>query len=142
MTVAMESTGVYWIPLFGVLEERGFEVMLVDPSRIKNVPGRKTDVLDCSGCSSCTPTGCCREASGRRVRYAACAVTCASEPCWWSMHEPLRNSGPSASRASPAEAGRAARPRGEEIIAPQTLAVNSLELYRTYQDKIASATGR
>ena len=46
-TVAMESTGVYWIPLFGVLEERGFEVMLVDPSRIKNVPGRKTDVQDC-----------------------------------------------------------------------------------------------
>ena len=43
----MESTGVYWIPLFGVLEERGFQVMLVDPSRIKNVPGRKTDVLDC-----------------------------------------------------------------------------------------------
>ena len=46
-TVAMESTGVYWIPLFGVLEERGFKVMLVDPRRIKNVPGRKTDVLDC-----------------------------------------------------------------------------------------------
>ena len=46
-TVAMESTGVYWIPLFGVLEERGFEVMLVDPSRIKNVPGRKSDVQDC-----------------------------------------------------------------------------------------------
>ena len=46
-TVVMESTGVYWIPLFGVLEGRGFEVMLVDPRRIKNVPGRKTDVLDC-----------------------------------------------------------------------------------------------
>ena len=46
-TVVMESTGVYWIPLFGVLEERGFTVMLVDPQRIKNVPGRKTDVLDC-----------------------------------------------------------------------------------------------
>ena len=46
-TVVMESTGVYWIPLFGVLEERGFEVMLVDPRRIKNVSGRKTDVLDC-----------------------------------------------------------------------------------------------
>ena len=46
-TVVMESTGVYWIPLFGVLEERGFAVMLVDPRRIKNVPGRKTDVLDC-----------------------------------------------------------------------------------------------
>ena len=46
-TVVMESTGVYWIPLFGVLEERGLEVMLVDPRRIKNVPGRKSDVLDC-----------------------------------------------------------------------------------------------
>ena len=46
-TVVMESTGVYWIPLFGVLEEWGFQVMLVDPRRIKNVPGRKTDVLDC-----------------------------------------------------------------------------------------------
>ena len=46
-TVVMESTGVYWIPLFGVLEERGFGVMLMDPRRIKNVSGRKTDVLDC-----------------------------------------------------------------------------------------------
>ena len=46
-TVVMESTGVYWIPLFGVLEERGFQAMLVDPRRIKNVSGRKTDVLDC-----------------------------------------------------------------------------------------------
>ena len=45
--VVMESTGVYWIPLFGVLEDRGFAVMLVDPRRIKNVPGRKTGVLDC-----------------------------------------------------------------------------------------------
>ena len=46
-TVVMESTGVYWILLFGVLEERGFRVMLVDPRRIKNVPGRKSDVVDC-----------------------------------------------------------------------------------------------
>ena len=46
-TVVMESTGMYCIPLFGVLEERGFRVILVDPRRIKNVPGRKTDVLDC-----------------------------------------------------------------------------------------------
>ena len=43
----MESTGVYWIPLFAVLEEQEFEVMLVDPSLIRNVPGRKTDVLVC-----------------------------------------------------------------------------------------------
>ena len=46
-TVAMDSTGVYWIPLFGVLEERGLEVLLVDPRRLKRAPGRKTDVLDC-----------------------------------------------------------------------------------------------
>lgn len=45
--VAMESTGVYWIPLFQVLEERGFDVKLVDPQRLRSVPGRKTDVVDC-----------------------------------------------------------------------------------------------
>src|SRR5215510_6006995 len=46
-TVAMESTGVYWIPLFELLGARGFEVRLVDPRQLKRVPGRKTDVLDC-----------------------------------------------------------------------------------------------
>jgi len=46
-TVAMESTGVYWIPLYERLEERGFEVVLVNARHLKNVPGRKTDVLDC-----------------------------------------------------------------------------------------------
>lgn len=46
-TVAMESTGVYWIPLFELLERRGFEVKLVDAHHVKNVSGRKSDVLDC-----------------------------------------------------------------------------------------------
>ena len=46
-TVAMESTGVYWIPLFELLEQRGFEVKLVDARHVKNVSGRKSDVLDC-----------------------------------------------------------------------------------------------
>jgi transposase len=46
-SVAMESTGVYWIPLYQVLEERGFEVCLVNARDYQNVPGRKTDVLDC-----------------------------------------------------------------------------------------------
>ncbi len=45
--VAMESTGVYWIPLYELLESRGFEVMLVDARQVKNVSGRKSDVLDC-----------------------------------------------------------------------------------------------
>lgn len=47
-TVAMESTGVYWIPLYEMLEQEGFEVLLVDPSYTKQVKGRpKTDRLDC-----------------------------------------------------------------------------------------------
>lgn len=46
-TVAMEATGVYWIPLFEILESRGFEVYLVNARHIKNVSGRKSDVLDC-----------------------------------------------------------------------------------------------
>jgi hypothetical protein len=46
-TVAMESTGVYWIPLFQILEERGFAVYLVNARHVKNVPGRRTDVSDC-----------------------------------------------------------------------------------------------
>ena len=46
-TVAMESTGVYWIPLFQILEERGFKVYLVNAHYLKSVPGRKSDVSDC-----------------------------------------------------------------------------------------------
>jgi transposase len=46
-TVAMESTGVYWIPLFQMLEEAGFEVLLVDARQARHVPGRKSDVQDC-----------------------------------------------------------------------------------------------
>lgn len=46
-TVAMESTGVYWIPLFELLESRGFTVFLVNARHVKNVSGRKSDVLDC-----------------------------------------------------------------------------------------------
>jgi len=46
-TVAMESTGVYWIPLLQMLEAAGMEVLLVNARYVKNVPGRKTDVADC-----------------------------------------------------------------------------------------------
>ncbi len=45
-SVAMESTGVYWIPTFEILEERGIEVLLVNARDARNVPGRKTDVND------------------------------------------------------------------------------------------------
>jgi transposase len=46
-TVAMEATGVYWVPVYRVLEEHGLEVVLVNPRHIKYVPGRKSDVADC-----------------------------------------------------------------------------------------------
>jgi transposase len=46
-TVVLESTGGYWMALFEVLEERGFDVKLVDPHTVRQVPGRKTDVKDC-----------------------------------------------------------------------------------------------
>jgi transposase len=45
-TVAMESTGIYWIPIFEILEAHGVEVLLVNARHVKNVPGRKTDVND------------------------------------------------------------------------------------------------
>jgi transposase len=45
-TVAMESTGIYWIPVYEILEAKGFDVLLVNARDVKNVPGRKTDVND------------------------------------------------------------------------------------------------
>tara|TARA_R110002072_G_scaffold269038_1_gene428154 strand:+ start:541 stop:1902 length:1362 start_codon:yes stop_codon:yes gene_type:complete len=47
-SIAMESTGVYWIPAYEILEQHGFEVVLVNARYAKNVPGRKTDVSDSS----------------------------------------------------------------------------------------------
>ncbi len=46
-TVAMESTGAYWIPLYELLDARGIRVLLVNARHVKNVSGRKSDVLDC-----------------------------------------------------------------------------------------------
>jgi hypothetical protein len=43
---AMQSTGVYWIPLYEILDARGFEVYLVNPRHTKNLPGRKSDVQE------------------------------------------------------------------------------------------------
>ena len=45
-TVAMQSTGVYWIPIYEILEDRGFEVYLVNARHTKNLPGRKSDVQE------------------------------------------------------------------------------------------------
>jgi transposase len=46
-SVVMESTGVYWIPVYEILEARGLEVFVVNARHVKNVPGRKSDIQDC-----------------------------------------------------------------------------------------------
>jgi transposase len=46
-TAVMEATGIYWVPLYEILEDKQFKSVLVDAKSVKNVPGRKTDVVDC-----------------------------------------------------------------------------------------------
>jgi transposase len=73
-TVAMESTGVYWIPLFELLEARGFTVYLVNARHVKNVPGRKSDVLDCQWLQQLMSFGLLRGAF--RPQGEFCALRC------------------------------------------------------------------
>ena len=63
--VAMESTGVFWKPVFHILEDR-FTVLLVNAHHIKQVPGRKTDVKDCEWIAQLLQHGLLRPASSRR----------------------------------------------------------------------------
>jgi transposase len=71
-TVAMESTGVYWIPLFQILEARGFKVFLVNAHHVKNVPGRKSDVCDCQWLQYLHSVGLLR--GSFRPEQAVCSV--------------------------------------------------------------------
>ena len=56
-TVAMESTGVYWIPIYELLEARGINCFLVNAAHLKRVPGRKSDVQDCQWLQQCHSFG-------------------------------------------------------------------------------------
>jgi transposase len=47
--VAMQSTGVYWMPVFEILEQHGLKVILVNARDTKNLPGRKSDIQECQG---------------------------------------------------------------------------------------------
>lgn len=71
-TVAMESTGVYWIPLFQILEARGLKVCLVNARYVKNVPGRKSDVCDCQWLQHLHAVGLLR--ASFRPEQQVCAV--------------------------------------------------------------------
>jgi transposase len=81
-TVAMESTGVYWIPLFEVLERRGFAVYLVSPQQLKRAPGRKSDVADCQWLQELHTLGLLTGAFRPQTRRSSSGATCGSEPCW------------------------------------------------------------
>ncbi len=71
--VAMESTGVYWKPVYYVLEA-AFICLLVNAAHMHNVPGRKTDVQDSSGSRNCWSTGSCGGALCRRRRFGSCGI--------------------------------------------------------------------
>jgi hypothetical protein len=81
-TVAMESTGIYWIALFQVLEARGFAVHLVDARRAKSLPGARAICWIANGCRSCTPSGCSIAAFGPRMKFVCCAVIYDSVKIW------------------------------------------------------------
>src|ERR1700741_4170219 len=72
-SVAMKSPGVYWIPAYEILEQRGFNVILVNARYAKNVPGRKTDVSDAAWLRELHSYGSLFEDVG----FASCRLT----PC-------------------------------------------------------------
>src|SRR5712671_3137521 len=84
-TVVMESTSVYWIPIFELLDARGFTVFLVNARDAKHVPGRKTDVSDAQWLQrGSIHSGCCGPAFGPEGRLPSCEPTCVSASVCWS----------------------------------------------------------
>ena len=75
-SVAMESTGLYWIPVYQVLADAGFEVCLVNARHVKNVPGRKSDVRDCQGLQYLHSVGLLRGS------YRPAQAVCAARSVW------------------------------------------------------------
>jgi transposase len=72
--VGMESTGVYWKPVYFLLEQRIPQVWLLNAEHLHNVPGRKTDVADSAWTLNCSSTGWSRPASCRRRRSGSCGT--------------------------------------------------------------------
>jgi len=71
-TVAMQSTGVYWIPLYDILSERGIRVFLVNPADTKNLPGRKTDIQECQWLLKMHVYGLLKISAMRRGAFSVC----------------------------------------------------------------------
>ncbi len=77
-SVAMESTGVYWIPAFEVLEGHGFDVILVNARTPRMCPGGRPMSAMPGGCASYIPTACCGAVSALRPRSPPSAPICAN----------------------------------------------------------------
>ena len=84
-SVAMESTGVYWIPIYEILESRGFEVLLVNARHLGNVPGRKTDVVDCQWIQMLHSCGLLK--GSVRPNDEICALRALKRQCTNYVHE-------------------------------------------------------
>lgn len=81
-SIAMESTGVYWIPVFQILDAYGFEVSLVNTRHVKNVRAEKPMSRTANGCNTSIPWGCCGVLSGR-ARMFALSVPCSGTGTIW-----------------------------------------------------------
>jgi len=80
--VAMEATGVYWKPVWNILDGQFTEVLLVNAQHIKAVPGRKTDQKTVSGSPICSSTDCCAGASCRRNRHGSSVISLGIASAW------------------------------------------------------------
>jgi hypothetical protein len=83
-SVAMESTSVYWIPAYEILEQRGFEVILVKARYAKNVPNWRTDVSDVGCLRQLHSYGLLRGSFRPSAGIAALRTICANESGWWN----------------------------------------------------------
>ncbi len=94
-SVAMESTGVYWIPLYELLESRGLEVVLVNAKPVAcRVPGRKTDMIGCQWIQLLHSCGLLRGSVPTRPKRSVRFVRCSAKwLIWWKNVRKMRCSG-------------------------------------------------
>ena len=86
-TVAMESTGVYWVPVYEVLEDRGLDVIVANArdARCGPCPAERATSTMRNGCSACTHVVCCEPASARGAISPRCAHICGCVSDTWTM---------------------------------------------------------
>jgi len=78
--VAMEATGVYWIPIFAILDARGFEVILVNARHVKNFPAGRAMSPTVNGSATSTSWGSCAAASAPPTASSRCGGICGTGP--------------------------------------------------------------